>query len=44
MAYYYDHKSEIDRQIAESRAWFEEIRNNTPPSPLEARLRAIRSE
>ncbi|MEM7590199.1 MAG: DUF433 domain-containing protein [Cyanobacteria bacterium P01_A01_bin.83] len=44
MAYYYDHKSEIDRQTAESRVWVEEIRNNTPPSPLEVRLRAIRSE
>ena len=44
MAYYYDHKSEIDRQTVESRAWVEEIRKNTPRSPLEARLRAIRGE
>ena len=44
MAYYYDYKSEIDRKTAESRAWVEEMRKNTPQSPLEARLRAIWSE
>lgn len=44
MAYYYDHKSEIDRQTAESRAWVEEMKRNTPVSPLKARLRAIRGE
>ena len=44
MAYYYDHKSEIDSHSAESKAWVEEMKKNTPPSPLEARLRAIRGE
>ena len=44
MAYYYDHKSEIDRQTSESRAWVEEMKRNTPESPLAARLKAIRGE
>ncbi len=44
MAYYYDHKKEIDRHTAESRAWVEEMMKNTPPSPLQERLRAIRGE
>ena len=44
MAYYYDHKSEIDRQTAESRAWVEEMEKNTPQSPLANRLKAIRGK
>ena len=44
MAYYYDHKAEIDRQTAESRAWVEELKKNTPESPLAARLKTIRDE
>lgn len=44
MAYYYDHQAEIDRNTAESEALVEEIRRNTPASPLEERLRAIRGE
>ena len=44
IAYYYDHKKEIDRHTAESRAWVEKMRQNTPPSPLKERLRAIRGE
>ncbi|MEO0836685.1 MAG: DUF433 domain-containing protein [Cyanobacteria bacterium J06642_3] len=30
MAYYYDHKAEIARQTAESTAWVEEMKRNTP--------------
>ena len=44
MGYYYDHKSEIDRQTAESRAWVEEMEKNTPQSPLADRLKAIRGK
>ncbi len=44
MAYYYDHQEEIDQHTAESRAWVEEMMKNTPPSPLQERLRAIREE
>lgn len=44
MAYYYDHKEEIDRQTAASKAWVEEMEKNTPQSPLADRLKAIRGE
>lgn len=44
MAYYYDHRDEIERDRAESEALVEEMRRNSPPSPLEARLKAIRGE
>ena len=44
MAYYYDHQKEIDRHTTESRVWVEEMRKNTPPSPLQERLRVIRGE
>lgn len=44
MAYYYDHQEEIDLQTAQSRAWVEEMRKNTPPSPLQAKLREIKGE
>ena len=32
MAYYYDHREEIDRHTKESKALVEEIRRNSPPS------------
>ncbi len=44
MAYYYDHREEIDLHTAESEALVEEMRRNSPPSPLQERLRAIRGE
>ncbi|WP_293036395.1 DUF433 domain-containing protein [Moorena sp. SIO1F2] len=44
MAYYYDHREEIDRHTAESAAFVEQMKRNSPPSPLESRLRAIRGE
>jgi uncharacterized protein (DUF433 family) len=44
MAYYYDHREEIERHTAESEGLVEEMKRNSPPSPLEARLKAIRGE
>jgi uncharacterized protein (DUF433 family) len=41
MAYYYDHRDEIDRSIAEDRAFAEIFRNNNP-SPLRARLQSLK--
>lgn len=44
MAYYYDHKEEIDRRTAQGLEIIEELKQNNPPSPLEEKLRAIRGE
>jgi len=44
MAYYYDHREEIDRRTAESEALVEEMRRNSPPSRFQEKLRAIRGE
>ena len=44
MAYYYDHREEIDRHTAESAALVEEMKRNSSPSPLQERLRKIRGE
>lgn len=44
LAYYYDHREEIDRRTAESDAFVEELKRNTPPSPLAEKLRTIRGE
>jgi uncharacterized protein (DUF433 family) len=44
MAYYYDHREEIDRHTAESEAFVEQLRHNSSPSPLQEKLRAIRGE
>jgi len=40
LAYYWDHKDELDQDIARRRARVEEIRRTTPISPLVSRLRA----
>jgi uncharacterized protein (DUF433 family) len=40
MAYYFDHQEEIDGEIAEEQRMIEAWRKNTPPSPVELRLRA----
>ena len=42
MAYYYDHRSEIDRSIKEDRAFAEAFRQNNP-SPLKEKLEALAS-
>ncbi len=44
MAYYYDHRQDIDRHTAESEAYVEQIRRNSTPSPLQEKLREIRGE
>lgn len=44
MTYYYDRREEIDRRTAESRKLVEELKRNSPPSPLQEKLRAIRGE
>ena len=44
MAYYYDHRQEIDCRTAESEAWVAEMRQNSPSSPLQEKLRAMRDE
>lgn len=41
MAYYYDHQTEIDRSIAEDRAFAENFRDNNP-SPLRAKLQSLK--
>ncbi len=40
MAYYFDHQEEIDGEIGQEQRLIEEWRKNTPPSPVEQRLRA----
>ncbi|CBN57026.1 MULTISPECIES: hypothetical protein [Kamptonema] len=44
MTYYYDRREEIDRYTAESRAIVEELKRNSPPSPLQEKLSAIRGD
>lgn len=39
LAYYWDHKDELDQDITRRRARAEELRSATPPSPLIARLK-----
>jgi uncharacterized protein (DUF433 family) len=39
LAYYWDHKGELDQDITRRRARVEELRHTTPPSPLIARLK-----
>jgi uncharacterized protein (DUF433 family) len=40
LAYYWDHKDELDQDIARRRTRVEELRRTTPPAPLIARLKA----
>jgi uncharacterized protein (DUF433 family) len=40
LAYYWDHKEELDQDIARRRARVEELRRTTPLSPLINRLKA----
>lgn len=40
MAYYYDHRNEIDRRIQEDQALVEAFRRANP-SPLQEKLRAL---
>jgi uncharacterized protein (DUF433 family) len=43
MAYYYDHRAEIDRQMEEEEAYVEAFRNSNV-SLLQAKLKALRGE
>ena len=43
LAYYFDHRDEIDRSISESDAFVAALRRSTP-SVLEKRLKELRSE
>ena len=40
MAYYYDHRNEVDHRIEEDQAFVEAFRRENP-SPLQAKLRAL---
>ena len=40
LAYYYDHRPEIDAQIEESRRLYEQLRSEAGESPVAKRLRA----
>ena len=42
-AYYYDHKEELDQQIAESEKRAEELREKQKDNPLIKKLRAIKA-
>jgi uncharacterized protein (DUF433 family) len=42
LAYYYDHKDEIDREIARDEAWYEEMKTKTP-SLVQEKLAKLRS-
>lgn len=44
MAYYYEHREDIDRHTAESEALVEELRRNSSPSKLQLKLKEIRGE
>ena len=43
IAYYYDHKAEIDRQIQEDESFADSFRQNHP-SRLQEKLKALRGE
>ena len=43
MSYYYDHREEIDRRLAEDAAWVEALQRQQP-SRLQERLRSLQGE
>jgi uncharacterized protein (DUF433 family) len=43
LAYYWDHRDELDRDIARRRETVEERRRQASPTPLHTRLRASRT-
>jgi uncharacterized protein (DUF433 family) len=43
MAYYYDHRAEIDQSITDDQAFAAAFRHNNP-SPLQAKLQALRRD
>lgn len=42
LGYYWDHKEELDRYIADVKAMVEELRRTTPEPPIVARIREIK--
>lgn len=44
LAYYWSHHDEIERQIQESRRFVAEMRRQAPPTPLQEKLRHLRSQ
>ncbi len=44
MAYYYDHREEIDRHSLETERIVEEMKHNSTPSKFQSRWREIRGE
>ncbi|NEP27978.1 DUF433 domain-containing protein [Moorena sp. SIO3I6] len=44
MAYYYEHREEIDRHTIETDRLVEEIKRNSPPSKFQEKWREIRGE
>jgi len=40
LAYYWDHKDALDQDIARRRAYVDQLRRTTPPSPWVAHLKA----
>ena len=43
LAYYWDHKTELDEDMARRLAWVDELRRRTPEPPVVARLRALKN-
>lgn len=43
LAYYYDHRDEIERQMAEGEAFVAEMMAKAPPSILQEKLRQMRA-
>ncbi|MFN8634588.1 MAG: DUF433 domain-containing protein [Chloroflexota bacterium] len=41
LAYYWDHRAELDADIARRLEYVDELRRNTPEPPFVARLRAL---
>jgi uncharacterized protein (DUF433 family) len=39
LAYYWDHKDDLDAKWADDDAWVEEMRRQAPPSPLQEKLK-----
>ena len=44
LAYYHDHESEIDQELASETSQFEEARRASPETPVLKRLRALKSQ
>ncbi len=44
LAYYHDHQSEIDRELAAELSEYETLRRTSPENPTLKRLRALKSQ